>query len=759
MNGDLFLKETRRLHDRGFAIHWLRPREKRPAESGWTTGPRKTWDELRRSYVPGYNVGVRLGTPSKMKNGYLAVLDVDIKNPTFAKEAIIYARKLIGNSRCSIVRSGRGNGSRHFYFVTRAPFKTFDPKKIKGAWECSFYSDGRQVVLPPSIHPETGKEYEWGARYEELPVIDVEKYRRPMQMAPESGGMRKELVQDFQAVPVNLARVLKSKNIRKAIVSGEGVTDRSAYLLFAANALRSAGLNRNQILSVLTNPKYFLGQTAYRHANTKSQTVAANWVEKYTLQKMYDDRSAKRLLDSIPFTREKNISPEEAKKQEKELGETPTSETGYYSISKTGKLKPDFDALLKAFEVRSTYRTIADMKAVYSFNGTHYVESTPIEIKAFSENVMEPKPEEKIRAEFYSKVLANRVTRRSFFTESIEGKVNFKNGVLDLSVNSGALLPHSGDFGFRGVLPYDFDPGATCPLFKKWLNGVMLGDLALTSILQEFMGYVVRGGDYKYHKALWLGGVGRNGKSTFVDILKALIGVGNYTTLSIRSLIGDKFAGSELDGKLANFSEETSPQELADSGPFKNLTGDGELIVQKKYGDLYPMRNKAKLIMTYNQIPDIKDLSKGMLSRPLIVPFEKEISEKEQDKNIKNKLFTEMPGIFNFALEGWHRLEENGNFTNSARSGLALKAMKEESCSVFQWVENCIEISDENFYDKDDGESYRPATLYAHYLRSNSYPFRYIEFCRRLADHPKMKAKKSTSKGKTIYHKIRLASG
>ena len=70
-----------------------------------------------------------------------------------------------------------------------------------------------------------------------------------------------------------------------------------------------------------------------------------------------------------------------------------------------------------------------------------------------------------------------------------------------------------------------------------------------------------------------------------VDILKALIGEGNYSAISIKALMQDKFAGASLDGKIANFSEETSPQELADSGPFKNLTGDGQLFAQKKYGD------------------------------------------------------------------------------------------------------------------------------------------------------------------------------
>ena len=155
----------------------------------------------------------------------------------------------------------------------------------------------------------------------------------------------------------------------------------------------------------------------------------------------------------------------------------------------------------------------------------------------------------------------------------------------------------------------------------------MLGDEKLVAILQEYMGYVIRGGDYKYHKALWLSGTGRNGKSTFLSLLKALIGTGNFSTLSIRQIINDKFSAVDLDGKIANFSEETSPEELSDSGPFKNLTGDGDVYAQKKYGDPYTFRNRAKLIMTYNEVPMLKDLSPGMLSRPIIVPWKKDLTD------------------------------------------------------------------------------------------------------------------------------------
>ncbi len=790
-------REARRLHKLGFAIHWLLPNSKRPVESGWTTGPRKEWAELNGTYRDGYNVGVRLGSPSKMRDGYLTVIDVDVKSkdPRHLKEAEAAIRELVGNDVIfPEVRSGRGNGSRHYYCLTGAPFKTFNPAasdeivkvhmpsklpsnkeveqltkaeieagmRLSRAWEISLYSDGRQVVLPPSIHPDTGKPYFWTkdlANAEFLPMFEFdlpESEETTVKKSKPVGGAHEGAVEfeidetlDIRWLP-DISDALRDL-ITKGVWKGAPVNDRSAYLLVAASGLASAGLSKDAILTVLTDRSTFLGECAYDHAKTENRKRAAAWVWKFTVKKVLAERNPANVF-AEPIGEPVELSGDELTAQDEELRDKPELR-GFYDIGEKGGRKPAYGALLREYESVHPYKTIADMKTVFVFNGTHYADTTPIEVKAFAEEKFNPKPEEKIRAEFLTKVLANNVTRRDFFSNTTEGKINFRNGVLDLNNfgDAAELLSHSPEYGFRGVLPYEYDPLAECPQFKRWLRGVMLADDSLIDILQEFMGYVIRGGEYKYHKALWLGGVGRNGKSTFIDLLKALIGPRNFSVISIKSLMNDKFAGADLDGKIANFSEETSPQELADSGPFKNLTGDGDLFAQKKFGDPYSFRNRAKLIMSYNTIPDLKDLSKGMLSRPIIIPFEKIIGDGEQDKDIKKKLFKELPGIFNFALEGWHRLEEQGEFTKSVRSELALEKIKTESCPVYQWVEDHIMPA-----DFGESQSLRPIDFFTVYQRNERYPLRAIEFYRRMNTHPTIeKAKRKTNKG-WVYDNLQI---
>ena len=428
-----------------------------------------------------------------------------------------------------------------------------------------------------------------------------------------------------------------------------------------------------------------------------------------------------------------------------------TESTGFYDVivnEKNIKYIPNYRDLLKAYVRSHPYKTISDMKCVYLFNGTHYKETNPIAIKGYAESHFDPEPKEAIRVEFTTKVFANNITTRAFFNEGTEGKINFHNGVFN--VESGELIPHSPDFGFRHVLPYDYDPNATCPHFDAWLLDVMLGDAELVAILQEYMGYVVRGGEYIYHKALWLSGSGRNGKSTFLNVLKALIGHDNYSAISIRQIINDKFAAAALDGMIANFSEETSPEELSDSGPFKNLTGDGDVQAQKKYGDPYKFKSRAKLIMTYNEIPQLKDLSPGMLSRPIIIPWKKDLTDEgSQDKKLQPRLLKELPGIFNFALEGLRRLELNEKFTASEKSREELENVQAESCTAIKWFK-------ENVVLKPVSDEYvlMPLQMYAMYKAAvGQYAYSEVKFLRRIGTLASVRERKARNTQEKTYYK------
>lgn len=163
------------FRDAGFALHYLHPRQKRPIGNGWSSAPVASLADLRRTHAAGNNLGVRLGEPSVLTSGgYLHVLDLDIRIPDLADEAWEAFEKLGLGPREAFpeVQSGSDGESRHLYLVTDRPFDSrklaVSDGKHRGTdgkwhhdWEIEFFGTGKQVAMPPSIHPESGKPYRW----------------------------------------------------------------------------------------------------------------------------------------------------------------------------------------------------------------------------------------------------------------------------------------------------------------------------------------------------------------------------------------------------------------------------------------------------------------------------------------------------------------------------------------------------------------------------------------------------------------------
>lgn len=178
---DDMLKEALRLRDLGFAIHWLRPQSKVPVSEGWAVAPVLTEAELKASYRPGYNLGFRPGKWSVVKGKEVCVLDVDIRGgDRYAAEAYAAAAAMLADDKFTVI-SGSDVG-RHRYVgfpVGQSPTKSAttlrqsdiwinnDTKEIcaakdanaRPAWLIELLSTGKNVVMPPSIHPDTGHPY------------------------------------------------------------------------------------------------------------------------------------------------------------------------------------------------------------------------------------------------------------------------------------------------------------------------------------------------------------------------------------------------------------------------------------------------------------------------------------------------------------------------------------------------------------------------------------------------------------------------
>ncbi len=322
------LKEARRLYDLGFSLLWLRPKSKAPVKSKWTSGSRDTWTILKNSYKPGYNLGVRLGRTSEIDGKYLAVIDVDIKSTEkkHKLEALKAIKELFPDLPVNPiqVKSGRGNGSCHIYMVTTIPampcklrvssdkVKVLMPSasinasqrealteedlnegwRIRPAWEIAVMGEGQQVVLPPSTHPDTNREYAWEHRL--LHSQDLVEIK--LKGKKESKDSERSLTQNWVATHYDLKKSSLPQDIKDLLYDAD-CPDRSAGLFKVAIAMIRDNSTDHQIMTVLTNTDYELGKVAFEHAKTTDRRTAANWIYNYTIKKARAELDAQTQFD------------------------------------------------------------------------------------------------------------------------------------------------------------------------------------------------------------------------------------------------------------------------------------------------------------------------------------------------------------------------------------------------------------------------------------------------------------------------------
>jgi putative DNA primase/helicase len=98
---------------------------------------------------------------------------------------------------------------------------------------------------------------------------------------------------------------------------------------------------------------------------------------------------------------------------------------------------------------------------------------------------------------------------------------NCQNGTIDL--RTGELLAHHRSNLCTKEVPIAFDPDAKCPTWTAFLVRVMADNRALVKFLQRAVGYALTGMTSE-QVLFFLYGTGANGKSTFIETCRNLVG-------------------------------------------------------------------------------------------------------------------------------------------------------------------------------------------------------------------------------------------
>ena len=368
-------------------------------------------------------------------------------------------------------------------------------------------------------------------------------------------------------------------------------------------------------------------------------------------------------------------------------------ESGFHLYNKKGQAFPQYLDLLKYYEQKNNFVNVA--KKHFVFDSVKWVGRGDDEIKSFAQENFDPTCTNQKSSEFYGIVSRTNVERPEFFTDTIQKKLNFSNGVLDLDTME--FSHPTTALGFLWNLPFSYDPIASSPMFEKFMDDFTENDEKKKMVLQEYMGYCLSGDSPRAQKFLTLVGEGSNGKSTFIEILQALVGGSNsraYCALSLTDL-AKQFERTMLMGALFNIMDES--ETYIDGGVWeklKNLVTGGTVNAAFKGKDAFQFDNKAKFIMLVNDIPKGANPNKGFYRRFLIVPCTAMFEGKKVDRFIKDRIVAEeLPGIMNFALKGYQRLVEQGyQFTGSEKVDAALKEYQKDSNGVYGWCEEHLQI-------------------------------------------------------------------
>lgn len=258
------------------------------------------------------------------------------------------------------------------------------------------------------------------------------------------------------------------------------------------------------------------------------------------------------------------------------------------------------------------------------------------------------------------------------FHEADVNKLVLANGVYDLKKNTFSPKFSKKLFA-RTSHPIDYDAEATCPTFDGYVKAIVGEENA--PFVYEWFGYNFYR-EYTLQKMLFIHGKAGTGKSTLVNLLKDLIGRENYSAVTLKNLMNERFAAAGLYHKTANFDTDAKPEYLADGSLLKQLTGEDTIYADRKNQEPIYYYNYAKLTFAMNELPAMRDFSGGLKRRLLILKVDKKLTKDVKDQFPLAEMKREMAGIFNAAMNGLRRALEQGNFSES-------EDMKE---NVRRWV-------------------------------------------------------------------------
>lgn len=279
--------------------------------------------------------------------------------------------------------------------------------------------------------------------------------------------------------------------------------------------------------------------------------------------------------------------------------------------------------------------------------------------------------------------------------------VGIDQGRQILDLRTGSVRPAmQQDYVTKTLAVSHIGDAGACPRWKTFLDQVFDGDKELIEWIQRYCGYLLTGSTKEQFFAFAFG-TGRNGKGTWAEMLKYVLGDYTRTIASATLSEAKRSAGgatpdvASLAGARLVLSSETEDGVPLNESFMKNMTGGDTVSARPLYGAPFEFTPQFKILMLGNHKPVIKGVDYAMWSRVRLIPFVRTFDETHRDPDLQSKLREEAPDVVAWMLEGCLRWQQKGLQDMPAAIREATVEYRDEMDTLGIWLSECCGFDEE----------------------------------------------------------------
>ncbi|WP_171336171.1 phage/plasmid primase, P4 family [Enterococcus cecorum] len=239
-----------------------------------------------------------------------------------------------------------------------------------------------------------------------------------------------------------------------------------------------------------------------------------------------------------------------------------------------------------------------------------------------------------------------------------------KNGIYNTKTKT--LEAFSPNYVFLSKLATDYNPTIEMPVYPN----------------------------YSRKKAIWLYGSGSNGKSTYQDVIKNIVGNDCYSTLKFNEF-PERFSLHSLIGKSVNIGDDVNAGvRVDDSSNFNSIVTHDSVTIEEKYKSPYHTTLYCTLVQSTNEMPTIRNKTNGTYRRMLIVPFENQFEDTPENWEIKEN-YIKSKEVLEWILAKALSMDFE-QFINPNASKALLEEYKADNDAILAFKQDVFDVFVEN---------------------------------------------------------------